>query len=539
MNSEKRNSKHLIIYAIVSFVLVFLISFFVLFFIENQVRNTKIEELKKQEKSVVQLEKDFLGREFSMLLSDLHYLHHAYQEDLFEAEDFSKVSINWKEFSTQRRVYDQIRFIDANGQEKVRINNVNEEGYIVPNELLQNKKDRYYFTETKKLEEGKVYFSPLDLNIENGEIESPHKPMIRISTPIYDEEENFQGIIVLNYLAEYILTPFRELASNSQGEIILLNESGYRLSSNNKELDFNFMFDEKKEISFAKEYPKEWEKIREKEDQNLTDIGLITSKPVILKHRFNIGEQEIIDPNIVLGDINWYVVSVVENSKNNKEYFLDNKLYLVLYVFRNNVFYFLLISLVSSIVGFLVYINRKTYSKIKYYSEIDPLTKTLNRRSGISKLNELFPTDERRRFLVSLCFIDINDLKEVNDNLGHKSGDELIKSVADIIKETIRKQDFLIRLGGDEFLIVFNEIGIDVAESIWQRITNTYKKINENEDRPYIISVSHGIVDFDNRKRTQVDELINAADEKMYSEKQIIKKDLSVIKRRNDVHRDN
>lgn len=539
MNGEKRNSKHLIIYAIVSFVLVFLISFFVLFFIENQVRNTKIEELKKQEKSVVQLEKDFLGREFSMLLSDLHYLHHAYQEDLFEAEDFSKVSINWKEFSTQRRVYDQIRFIDANGQEKVRINNVNEEGYIVPNELLQNKKDRYYFTETKKLKEGKVYFSPLDLNIENGEIESPHKPMIRISTPIYDEEENFKGIIVLNYLAEYILTPFRELASNSQGEIILLNESGYRLSSDNKELDFNFMFDEKKEISFAKEYPKEWEKIRVKEDQNLTNIGLITSKPVILKHRFNIGEQEIIDPNIVLGDINWYVVSVVENSKNNKEYFLDNKLYLVLYVFRNNVFYFLLISLVSSIVGFLVYINRKTYSKIKYYSEIDPLTKTLNRRSGISKLNELFPTDERRRFLVSLCFIDINGLKEVNDNLGHKSGDELIKSVADIIKETIRKQDFLIRLGGDEFLIVFNEIGIEVAESIWQRITNTYKKINENEDRPYIISVSHGIVDFDNRKRTQVDELINAADEKMYSEKQIIKKDLSVIKRRNDVHRDN
>ena len=152
-------------YSIISFLLIFILSFLVLFFIEKEVRTTRIEELKSQEQRVVKLENDFLGRELSMLLSDLHYLHHAYQNDLFETNDYSKVTANWVEFSTQRRIYDQIRFLDANGDEKIRVNFDNNKGYSVPEKDLQNKKNRYYFTETVKLNEESVYISPLDLNI--------------------------------------------------------------------------------------------------------------------------------------------------------------------------------------------------------------------------------------------------------------------------------------------------------------------------------------------------------------------------------------
>jgi len=133
--------------------------------------------------------------------------------------------------------------------------------------------------------------------------------------------------------------------------------------------------------------------------------------------------------------------------------------------------------------------------------------------------------------LASLCFIDINGLKEVNDVLGHKLGDELIVLVSSVIKKTIREQDFLIRLGGDEFLIVFHNIRKEIAEDIWQRIVQNYNQINQIEDRPYMISVSHGIVDFDNTCKDLVDDLINAADEKMYHEKQIIKSGLTVVKK--------
>jgi diguanylate cyclase (GGDEF)-like protein len=526
----EQNKKNNIIYFVISFALVFSLSFLVLFFLEKEVRTTKVEALQNQERRVVTLENDFLGREFSMVLSDLHYLHQAYENELLYSSNYTKVAANWSEFSTQRRIYDQIRYLNANGDEKIRINISENGGFVVPEKDLQNKKDRYYFTETVKLNENGVYISPLDLNIEQGEIEIPYKPMIRLSTPIYDDKGKLQGIIVLNYLADSLLSGFRDLAKNSQGEIILINANGYRLSSSDPENDWNFMFDEKKENTFKREFPIEWKSIVENKSQFTTKEGLVTATPVVLSHKFNADKIRTPDQQITFGDGSWYIVSIIERTQKNGEIFNDNVWAIVANVFLKNIYFFVLIGIISGIVGFLVYVNRKTYNRIKYYSEFDPLTKTFNRRAGIAKLNELFPSDDRRQFLVSLCFIDINGLKQVNDTLGHKMGDELITTVAEIIKRRIREQDFLVRLGGDEFLIVFNGIGIDLAEKIWERITQEYNQINQNEDRAYIISVSHGIVDFENKQKTHVDDLIIAADEKMYLEKQIMKAKLSVIK---------
>ncbi|NCB41902.1 MAG: GGDEF domain-containing protein [Clostridia bacterium] len=525
-----KNWKNLVIYSILSFLFIFIISSLVLFFIEKEVRTTRVEELKAREQRIVKLENDLIGRELSMLLSDLQYLHHAYQDNLFDTNDYSPVTSNWVEFSTQRLIYDQIRFLDANGDEKIRINIDSNGGYSVPEKDLQNKKDRYYFTETIKLNEDSVYFSPLDLNIEHNEIEIPYKPMIRISTPIYDDQGTLKGIIVLNYLADSMLANFRELASSSLGEVLLLNEAGYRLSSSDADNDWNFMFDEKKGDTFKKEYPTEWMAIINNELQKTTDKGLITAMPVVLSQKFNSGQSTSNGPKIVLGDGSWYVVSVFERNTENSEYFDDDLGSLLLFVLAKNGFYILIIGILSGLIGFLVYANRKTYSRVKFHSEFDSLTQTFNRRAGIVRLNNLFPADERRHFVVSLCFVDINCLKEINDALGHKIGDELIVSVAEVIKEKIRAQDFVIRLGGDEFLIVFNGINAEMAEIIWRRIVQSYEQINQDEDRPYIISASHGIVDFDIIHKTHVDDLINTADEKMYKEKQNIKAGLNVLR---------
>lgn len=533
MDQLKKDSRaSLILYAIISFVLVFSLSFLVLIFIEKEVRETRIEELKRQEKRVVRLENDFLGQELRLVLSDLHYLHHAYQDDLLNAETYDDLINNWLEFSAHRRVYDQIRFIDAGGNEKIRINRDDNGAYVVAEKQLQNKCDRYYFEETIKLAEESVYLSPLDLNIENGEIEVPYKPMLRISTPIYDDVGTLKGIIVLNYLAESMLSDFRRLANNNEGEMILLNASGYSLSSANPENDWNFMFEDKKDETFAKTYPDGWRSIINNESQITRSYGLLTSTPLALSYKFTMNGISNSPQKIVFGDGTWYIVSVFRRTSENAPYFEDHLADIAVYVLVKNVFYFLLITIVSIIVGFLVYINRKTYTRIKFYSEFDALTKTYNRRAGIARINNLFPANERRSFVASLCFIDINGLKTVNDTLGHKFGDELIVSAVKVIKDTIRDEDFLIRLGGDEFLIVFSGVDTTMAENTWNRIVQAYDVLNEDENRPYIISVSHGIVDFDNKHKTRVDQLINLADEKMYDEKQLIKAKLDVIKQR-------
>ena len=524
-----QNKKQLLWYFLLSFSLIFLISFLILFFIEKEVSETKIEALKSQEQRVVKLENDFLGREFSMVLSDLHYLHHAYENKLIKSNNYAEIAENWAVFSNQRKIYDQIRFLDADGMEKIRVNISENGSYIVPDKDLQNKKERYYFTEAINLKEETVYVSPLDLNMEQGKVEIPFKPMIRLSTPVYDNDGKVRGIIVLNYLADYTLLGLRELAKNSQGEIFLLNSNGYSLSSDNVENDWNFMFAEKKEQSFAGDFPGAWNAIINHTTQVLTDQGLVTSLPVLLSHKFNLGQVNDHRQNLILGDGNWYIVSVVEKNNKNAEFFNNDLTTISLMVFKKNMYYFLLMIVVSGIVGLLIYVNRKTYSEIKYYS-YDHLTKTLNQRAGITRLNKLFSEDNRRHLVVSLCFIDINGLKEVNDRLGHKMGDELITTVAEVIKKIIREQDFLVRLGGDEFLIVFNGIDISTAENIWKRIIEAYDKINTVEQRAYNISVSHGIVDFENKQKTNVDDLINTADEKMYQEKQIVKKNLQVVR---------
>lgn len=131
---------------------------------------------------------------------------------------------------------------------------------------------------------------------------------------------------------------------------------------------------------------------------------------------------------------------------------------------------------------------------------------------------------------LSVCFIDINGLKEVNDYLGHDTGDELILSVVDCIKKNIRDTDLIARLGGDEFLIIFYNMSAMDAEKVWTRISAEYDRINEEQNRKYVISASHGIEEVNVDTDKSIDIIINQADEKMYREKRRIKKDEKIIR---------
>lgn len=513
-------------YFIASFLFVFLLLFSVLMFIENETRNAHLETTKINEERIVSLENDYLGKEMTMIIGDLNYLNNAHKNRLLDSANYADIAESWKEFSIQRGIYDQIRFIDASGDEQIRIN-MNETGsYIVVDSELQNKKDRYYFQETSQLPENTINISKIDLNMENGEIEQPYKPMIRFSSAVYDENQNFKGVIVLNYLAESVMKSFRDLAVNSLGEVVLLNSDGYWISSTDPDQEWNFMFENKKDQTFQKLYPDEWELIKKGNSQEITNSGLFTYSAISLENK--IADPDKQDVQRSAGEL--YIVSSVLKDGEQSSIFSDDFWMLAKDIFKKNALYFLMGFVIAMTVGLLVLLNRNAYSKIKYYSEFDSLTKIFNRRAGIEKLNQMFSLDNRRKSSISLCFIDVNGLKQVNDILGHNRGDELIVSVTEAIKKAIREDDFVMRLGGDEFLIVFNNTEIDEAEQIWARIVSSYQKINDNEDRPYLISVSHGIVSRNNSEKSEVDDLIKLADERMYEEKRIIKENFDVIK---------
>ncbi len=108
---------------------------------------------------------------------------------------------------------DQIRFIDLNGDELIRFNRMENQINKVASDDLQNKSERYYFLDAVELEAGQVAISKIDLNIENGQIEIPFKPTLRISAPVFDSNNQRIGVLVVNYLANHFLNRIQSLSS--------------------------------------------------------------------------------------------------------------------------------------------------------------------------------------------------------------------------------------------------------------------------------------------------------------------------------------
>ncbi|MBI2160879.1 MAG: HAMP domain-containing protein [Candidatus Rokubacteria bacterium] len=108
-------------------------------------------------------------------------------------------------FSRSRPAYYQIRYIDERGREIVRADFDGQRHYLVAREALQDKRDRYYFVEAMATPPDRVYVSPMDLNIEWGEIERPHKPVIRYAVTFRNTGGEARGIVIVNLYAARIL----------------------------------------------------------------------------------------------------------------------------------------------------------------------------------------------------------------------------------------------------------------------------------------------------------------------------------------------
>jgi signal transduction histidine kinase len=105
--------------------------------------------------------------------------------------------------------YMQLRFIGADGVEKLRFDRNRVSGYPYKKAKLQDKSDRYYFKEAAKLPEGEIYSSKIDFNIENGKVVQPFVPVFRVSVPIYFQEK-FQGVLTINTFAQTIVSLFTD-----------------------------------------------------------------------------------------------------------------------------------------------------------------------------------------------------------------------------------------------------------------------------------------------------------------------------------------
>jgi len=122
----------------------------------------------------------------------------------------------------------QLRYLDKFGKEVIRVDKKFKEVQLVKE--LQNKSNRYYFIDTKKIKANSFWYSYLDLNVEYGEIEVPYKPTLRIGTPVYTNGQ-FDGILIVNINMENTLA---ELLEEKTFKKIILDKDNHILMSNDK-----------------------------------------------------------------------------------------------------------------------------------------------------------------------------------------------------------------------------------------------------------------------------------------------------------------
>lgn len=163
--------------------------------------------------------------------------------------------------------------------------------------------------------------------------------------------------------------------------------------------------------------------------------------------------------------------------------------------------------------------------RLIYLAAIDTLTGSYNRGVGLVILEKEIEIIRKNGGYFSICFIDVNGLKYVNDKFGHIEGDELITIICKLIKSSIRFNDVICRLGGDEFLVFFPNTKKENAEKIMNRVLSILDLKNERKLKPYSISFSYGIVQVDSGDTTPIAEIIQNADIKMYEHKQNYKKE--------------
>ena len=146
----------------------------------------------------------------------------------------------------------------------------------------------------------------------------------------------------------------------------------------------------------------------------------------------------------------------------------------------------------------------------------DDLTNLYNRKFIYGVLSEM--CDEKNHPF-AILFVDINGLKYVNDTYGHIAGDLYIKNISDSIREGIREKDLPARIGGDEFLVILDNIKSDEVSGVSTRIKNMIEIKNITEER-FLLSISIGELFVDEKLReTGMCNVLNKADELMRCEK--------------------
>ncbi|MDH5914919.1 EAL domain-containing protein [Vibrio splendidus] len=148
----------------------------------------------------------------------------------------------------------------------------------------------------------------------------------------------------------------------------------------------------------------------------------------------------------------------------------------------------------------------------------DPLTSLANRLLATKQLDEEIRKSYENNASFLLFYLDIDEFKTINDSLGHAPGDNLLVNVGHILSNLVGDKGFVARMGGDEFLVVYSNIGLDEGEPIADRLNQALRKPYYIDDNSIFVSASIGVCEYPTHGLDR-ETLIRNADTAMYHAK--------------------
>lgn len=400
------------------------------------------------------------------------------------------------------RIYQQMRLLDMNGHEVIRVDKKpKEHAFLVEDHLLQDKSDRYYVKRTKSLTSDTLYMSPFDLNIENGVVEVPYNPVIRFGKKIVDFGGEMIGLSIFNLVGQEMLNLIDEKKIHDEDMVYMLNADGYYIYHDDIDKTFGFMFEDKQDVGFFSDFDEIWNEIQ-------------TGETVFSRdgERFYSMKLHLIDRVSISNDNNTFYlimrVPVESVKKIDRELRVSLRISLLILV--------VLTSVIGWELGTQITHNRQYKSMLIDIAMKDELTGLYNRRMVYERLNGEIALAKRRQLDLSVVFIDVNSLKLVNDTYGHIIGDKMIISAGESLTNSVREYDIVSRLGGDEFLVVLIDCTENDIHNIMKRALDKFSIAGLNEINEEW-SMSYGISTL--KEDDTPDTLVSRADERMYENK--------------------
>jgi diguanylate cyclase (GGDEF)-like protein len=167
--------------------------------------------------------------------------------------------------------------------------------------------------------------------------------------------------------------------------------------------------------------------------------------------------------------------------------------------------------------GLLVTMGRRT-DRLQVESLTDDLTGLANRRQMERRMTDEIARSTRSGARLAIVLVDLDHLKEINDQQGHRAGDRALQNVAAALKGTCRRTDTVGRIGGDEFLIIAPDTSDGEALELSSRIDGTLRELGRLSDMPRL-TVSQGISELWTCRPTRADVLFSRADQALYEAK--------------------